>query len=118
MTDCTTTASFAEYGVPDGNVLVQRMHRSLAATDGEGPYTTGTFDRLEHAFRAAFADVTALDGLPAPVALALEDALYRTRERYLGADADLRTDVVTDFYRDLAGYHCAYARSRPVPDWE
>lgn len=118
MTDCTTTGSFAAYGVPDGGVLVNRMHRSLVATDEEGPYTTGTFDRLERAFRAAFADVTGLGDLPEPVALALEDALYRTREHYLGATADLRTDVVTDFYRDLAGYHCAYTQPRSVPDRE
>ncbi|MFB6301352.1 MAG: hypothetical protein ABEH78_00605 [Haloferacaceae archaeon] len=118
MTDCATTAAFDAYGVSDGSVFVRRIHRALAATDAEGPYTTGTFDRLERAFRAAFADETGLNDLPEPVALALADALYWTRERYLGATADLRTDVVTDFYRELAGYHCAYARPRSAPDYE
>jgi hypothetical protein len=117
MTDCATTGSFAGYGVEDGSVLVRRIYRSLAATDAEGPYTDGTFDRLERAFREAFAAETGLDDLPEPVALALEDALYRTREGYLGATADLRTALVTDFYRDLAGYHCAYT-TRRAPAFE
>lgn len=112
MTDCATTGSFADYGVEDGSVLVRRMYRSLAGTDAEGPYTGATFDRLERAFRSAFASETGLDGLPEPVDLALEDALYRTREGYLGATRDLRTGLVTDFYRDLAGYHCAYTTPR------
>jgi hypothetical protein len=106
--DCTTTGSFGPYGVHDGSVLVRRIGRLLADTDGEGPYTTGTFDRLERAFRLAFAAETGVEELPAPVAAALADASHFTRERYLGATADLRTEVVPAFYRELAGFHCAY----------
>lgn len=37
-----------------------------------------------------------------------EDGYYFARERYEGTDADLRTVVVPEFYREVAGFRCAY----------
>ena len=104
---CTTTRTFAVYGVDDGSVLVRTTHR-LVHDEDDGTVTDATLDLVAAAFRAAFLEHADVGSLPADVAAAVEDARYFTRERYAGAEADLRTELLPAFYREVAGFHCAY----------
>jgi hypothetical protein len=109
---CTTTRAFDVYGVTDGSVLVRTTHRLVHEND-RGTVTDATLDLVAAAFRAAFMEHADVGALPADVAAAVEDALYFTRERYADSDADLRTEVLPSFYREVAGFHCAY-RGHPT----
>lgn len=107
-TDCTTTASFADHGVEDGQRFIRRTYARL----GEDPTfepTEAFFDRLATAFRwAALATFDTAD-VPDHVEAAIDDArVFTAREFADDPDADLRTEVVPAFYQRAAGFHCAY----------
>lgn len=108
--DCTTTTSFAEHGIPRGSLLIQRTYYRLAAAGvTEFAHTEQFFDRLEAAFRWAYISSTDEPGVPPHVEAALSDALAWTREAFDGVESvDLRTELLPRFYSELAGFHCAY----------
>ena len=105
---CTTTTAFGAYGVPDGSDLIQRTYHELTDGTTETDASRIRFGELDTAFRRAFTGLTTLGELPPVVEAALADGLYFTREQYEGTDADLRTVVVPAFYREVAGFLCAY----------
>ena len=104
---CTTTTAVSTYGIDDGSDLIQRTHRELTDGTSETHASGVRFDELAAAFRTVFIELAGGAGVPGDVAAAIEDGLYFTREQYEGTDADLRT-VVPAFYREVAGFLCAY----------
>jgi hypothetical protein len=110
---CTSATAFEPYGVADGSVLVRRTYYRLDDVDGR--VTDGTIARVVDAFVEAFREATGVDAVPADVRAAVADAAFFTAEAYVGADADRRTSVVPAFYRNVAGFHCAY-RGYPPED--
>jgi hypothetical protein len=104
---CTTTRAFDVYGVPDGSVLVRTTHRLVHEAD-RGTVTDETLEFVAAAFRAAFLEHAAVDSLPPDVDAAVEDARHFTGERFVASEADLRTELLPAFYREVAGFHCAY----------
>lgn len=109
--DCTTTGSFVDDGIDDGHRLVQRTYYRLRAADERFEPTEGFFDRLAVAFRWAYMETADGNEVPDHVEAALDDARVFTAERFADADPgglDLRTEVVPAFYREVAGFHCAY----------
>lgn len=110
-TDCTTTTSFTDHGVDDGAGLVSATHyRLLDAGYREFESDPEFFEAIETAFVRTYLDrVDDAGDLPDHVAAATDDARERTREEFEGRpDADLRTEVLSAFYRRVAGFHCAY----------
>lgn len=110
--DCTTTTSFSDHGLGDGEALIRETHYRLvdAGTTTFEP-TASFFDRLESAFVWSYLSITEERGVPAHVEAAIEDARARTREAFADdSGADLRTDVIPSFYQRVAGFHCLYRR--------
>ena len=106
---CTTTTSFSDHAIDDGSVLIQRTYYRLAAAETTFEATDEFFEALESAFVWAYLGSNDERGVPDHVAAALDDALAMTREQFAERpDADLRTAVLPAFYRELAGFHCAY----------
>jgi len=107
---CSTTESFADHGIEDGTALLEGTHRRLSAPgvpafDG----SVAAYDRLESAFLWAYLATTGQTAVPADVLAALDDARAATAAALADtADPDLRTEVVPTFYRQAAGFHCAY----------
>jgi len=106
---CTTTTSFSDHAIDDGSVLIQRTYYRLAAAETTFEPADEFFHRLESAFVWAYLGSNDERGVPGHVAAALDDALAVTREQFAERpEADLRTAVLPAFYRELAGFHCAY----------
>lgn len=108
--DCTTTTSFSDHGLSDGEALIRDTYYRLVdgGTTAFEP-TTAFFDRLEAAFVWSYFGATDERGVPPHVEAAIEDARARTREAFADdADADLRTVVIPAFYQRVAGFHCLY----------
>jgi len=108
--DCTTTGSFTDHDIEDGSTLIQQAYYRLADGDRtEFEPTTAFFDSLESAFIWAYLGAVRERGVPEHVEAAINDARAHTAEEFENRpDADLRTDVVPAFYRQLAAFHCAY----------
>jgi len=108
--DCTTTESFADHDIDDGSTLVQRTYYRLTeAGVEEFEPTPSFFDALESAFMWAYLGSVDGNDIPDHVEAAIDDARVFTAEDFEDQpDADLRTDVVSTFYRYAAGFHCAY----------
>ena len=110
--NCTTTNSFDDHGIDDGNNLIQRTYYRLQGGETiQFEPTEEFFDRLEVAFIWAYLGSVEGTAVPEHVVAAIGDAKVLTREEFRGRpDADLRTEVIPAFYRELAGFHCAYHR--------
>jgi hypothetical protein len=103
--------AFADYGIQTGTDLVHRTHYRLRDREYTDPAATPAFlDALEKSFQAAYVDAAAVPIVPEPVAAAIDDARTAMAHRLLdgGADGDLRSDVVPDYYRLVASYYCEY----------
>jgi hypothetical protein len=108
---CTTSESFADHGIDDGSVLIQRAYYRLSEADREFAPTEPFFESVESAFIWAYLGTTDDRGVPSHVEAALDDARILTRESFTDRpDADVRTEVLPAFYRQFAGFHCAYRR--------
>lgn len=113
MTDnYSPTTVFSDYGIGDGDVLVERTCEFLSDTDSGDAGSPEFFDRLAAAFRIVFTATADLPEVPLPVAAAIDDAVHVTAERYADSSADPRT-VVPAFYRAVAGYYQAYRDPSP-----
>lgn len=108
--ECTTTKSFADHGIDDGSELIRRTYYRLTGDDDVAfEPTEEFFDRLEVAFIWAYLESVDGNDVPDHVLTAIADAKVLTREEFREhPDADLRTAVIPAFYRQLAGFHCAY----------
>lgn len=105
--DCSTTNSFGDHGIGDGETLIRETYRRL---DGRSfSPTEAFFDSLTSAFIWAYLGEVDEPGVPAHVQAAIDDARLFTLEEFEDApDADLRTQVIPSFYQRVAGFHCAY----------
>jgi len=107
--ECTTTASFADHDIEDGSALIQRIYYRLSAADTEFVPSEAFFDALESAFIWAYLETVEENGIPDHVEAAIDDTRAVTAEEFADRpDAGLRTEVVQTFYRNAAGFHCAY----------
>jgi len=108
--DCTTTTSFEDHGLADGEALIRRTHYRLLEADAASfEPTPAFFDRLESAFIWSYLATTGETGVPPHVEAAMADARERTRESFdTSPEADLRTDVIPAYYQRVAGFHCLY----------
>lgn len=111
-TDCSTTDSFADHGVESGDVLIRSAYRRLAAADAATfEPTESFFETLTSAFIWAYLGEVDEPGVPPHVGAAIDDARVLTLAEFRDdSQADLRTEVLTAFYRRVAGFHCAYRR--------
>lgn len=109
-TDCTTTGSFGDHGVDDGSALVHRTYYRLIDGGWTAFAPTAEFyDALESAFLWTYLAAADETDVPGHVETAIDDALAVTAAEFDDrADADLRTEVVPTFYRQVAGFHCVY----------
>lgn len=131
---CTTTGAFRDHGIPDGTDLIGRTATHMTTTGITDPTVGGFFEILGDAFRAAFVETADIDRVPSVVDAAVDDAVHTTREAFRGdgsdaaaatagvgpdaiPDADVRTTVVPGFYREVAGYYCAFRQHR-TPDFD
>jgi hypothetical protein len=107
---CTTTRSFSDHDIEDGSRLVQRTYyRLVDAGRAEFAPTASFYDALTSAFLWAYLGTADETGVPEHVQVAIEDARIVTAGEFADRpNADLRTDVLTTFYTQVAGYHCAY----------
>lgn len=108
--DCTTTGSFRDHGIGDGVDLVTRTYYRLRAGERQ-PFSPNEafFDRLESAFIWAYPGSVDERGVPPHVERAIEDARALTEAEFANRpEADLRTAVIPEFYRRVAGFHCIY----------
>jgi hypothetical protein len=110
---CSTTDSFANYGITDGSDLISRAARALGSTRQDVTVTPELTSGVESAFRTAFLAESDDGTLPSTVTAALDDAAVLVVDRFGGETRDLRTDVLPAFYREFAGYHCAYRVANP-----
>jgi hypothetical protein len=108
--DCTTTGSFSDHGIEDGSRLItETYYRIREAGYDEFEPTQSFFDALESAFMWAYLGSVDEPGIAPPVEAAIDDARAHTWERFADEpDADLRTQVVPEFYSSIAGFHCRY----------
>lgn len=134
---CTTTGAFGDHGVPDGTDLIGRTATHMTTAGITDPTVGGFFEILGDAFRAAFVEAADADRVPAVVDAAVDDAVHATRETFGGnatdaavtaagsgtdastdaTGADVRTAIVPAFYREVAGYYCAFRQHR-TPDFD
>jgi len=123
---CTTTGAFGDHGIPDGTDLIGRTATHMTTAGITDPTVDGFFEILGDAFRAAFAEAAGADRVPPVVDAAVDDAVHATREAFRGdgpgadgdaSGADVRTTVVPAFYREVAGYYCAFRQHR-APDFD
>ena len=108
--DCSTSGSFSDHGIDDGSELVSDTHfRLLDAGVEEFEPSDAFFDALESAFVWAYLGSVDEAGVPPHVEYATSDARAAVEAEFADqADADVRTDVVQSFYRNVAGFHCAH----------
>ena len=107
--DCTTSSSFEDHGLADGQSLVRETHYRLVDAGVAFEPTEAFFDALESAFVWSYMSSTDESGVPAHVAAAIEDARSLTHDAVAEKpSADLRTEVIPEFYRRVAGFHCIY----------
>ncbi|MHC3438709.1 hypothetical protein ACYJ1Y_11580 [Natrialbaceae archaeon A-gly3] len=108
--ECASTNSFDDHGIDDGSELIRRAYyRIKGEEDVTFEPTERFFDRLEVAFIWAYLSSVEGNTVPEDVAVALADAKVITREEFRDRpDANLRTEVIPEFYRQTAGFHCAY----------
>lgn len=108
--DCTSTTSFADHGLDDGETLIRETYYRLVdggRTDFEP--TEAFFNQLESAFVWSYFAATDERRVPSHVQAAIDDARARTAEAFNDRpDADLRTEVIPTFYQRVAGFHCIY----------
>lgn len=105
--DCSTTNSFGDHGIGDGETLIREAYRRL---DGRSfSPTEEFFDSLTSAFTLAYLGEVDEPGVPPHVQAAIDDARLFTFDEFQDdPDADLRTRVIPAFYQRVAGFHCAY----------
>lgn len=108
--DCTTTGSFRDHGIRDGNDLVTRTYYRLReAVDHDFLPNEAFFRKLESAFIWAYLGSVDEPGVPPHVEMAVDDARALTQEEFADRpNADLRTEIIPAFYRRVAGFHCRY----------
>lgn len=107
---CDTSATaLVAHGIDEGDRLVRRTYYDLVEDgfdefDGSAEFVA----RVAETFRAVYAELAAPATVPADVDAAIDDARLGTLEA-VDASADLRTGVLPQFYRQFAGYYCAYS---------
>jgi hypothetical protein len=107
--DCTTSSSFEDHGLADGESLVRETHYRLVDAGVTFEPTEAFFDALESAFVWSYMSTTDESGVPEHVDAAIEDARALTHEAFAeDRSADLRTEVIPAFYQRVAGFHCIY----------
>jgi predicted TPR repeat methyltransferase len=108
--DCSTTTSFADHSIEDGDRLIRGTYDRLAEADEASFEPTESFiETLESAFVWAYLGAVDEPGVPARVEAAIDDAKVFTLEEFRDdPDADLRSEVLPKFYQHAAGFHCAY----------
>jgi hypothetical protein len=114
---CATTDSFAPYGIPDGTDLIAVAGRSLDARSASITVTPEVIGAVENAFRSAFLAKSSGERLPPVVVAALDDAAVSVADRFSDEPVQLHPTLLTAFYRDFAGYHCAY-QTATQPDFD
>lgn len=112
-TQCSTTNSFAVYGIPDGTELIDGAARQLGEPAGTVTVEGASITAVENAIRAAFLAATGAGRLPSAVDAALADAAATVADRYEGDELHVREEFLPALYREAAGYHCAYRTSAP-----
>jgi len=111
MATCSTrTAAFIHHGIDDGVDLVARTYYELADDGHRNPEPTTEFaERVASAFRGAFVRNAPVPLVPDPVDAAIDEATDTLVHRVLDdPDADLRTEILPAFYRDVASAYCAH----------